>query len=207
MKQATGKTNSGPTANKVSIQLALDGHSFSVSGQPGAGEGPLTVEILTPRTLLVPEALFAPERAALLLAADGKAPLWDETTVCTLPEEGCVAVMAVPVAALDRLHELCGRGTPMPDVHYATPLLQPFNPARPTVQVQYRAGCLYVKVYHAGLQLAEVLPAPGEADLRYAFERLAEVFPAKQYGLQLLGAEAHPLARQIGHYYHETRCE
>lgn len=76
MKQATGKTDSRPNVKKVSIQLALDGHSFSIVGGQGIlPEATVKVEILTTRTLLVPEELFDSQQAATLLAADGKAPL------------------------------------------------------------------------------------------------------------------------------------
>ena len=204
MRQVTGKTNPESTANKVSIQLALDGHSFSVDGHPGTGGEPLTVEIRSPRTLLVPEALFAPERAELLLAADGKAPLYGEVAVWSEPADGMVAVMAVPKEVLAQVKEQAG---PDRALHYTTPLCFPLNPSRPTAQVQYLAGYLYIKIYHAGLRLAEVLPAPEEADLRYVFERLEREFPARQFSLQLLGAEAHPIAKLVGKYYHDTRCE
>ena len=58
MKQATG-SNTPQSINKVSIQLTLDGHSFSAPALSGEfpGDGPVEVELLTPRTMLVPEEL------------------------------------------------------------------------------------------------------------------------------------------------------
>ena len=70
MKQATG-SNTPQSGNKVSIQLSLDGHSFSVPALPElpAGEAPVTVELLLPRTMLVPGELFDAEWGAEMLAA------------------------------------------------------------------------------------------------------------------------------------------
>ena len=63
MKQATG-SNTPQSINKVSIQLTLDGHSFSAPALSGEfpGDGPVEVELLTPRTMLVPEELFDEEQ-------------------------------------------------------------------------------------------------------------------------------------------------
>ena len=74
MKQATGSRTPRLT-NKVSIQRSLDGHSFSVSGldRDFTGEAIVTVEILTPQTLLVPADLLQTSTAAELLAAAGMA--------------------------------------------------------------------------------------------------------------------------------------
>ena len=72
MKQATG-SNTPQSINKVSIQLTLDGHSFSAPALSGEfpGDGPVEVELLTPRTTLVPEVFFDVACAGELLAAAG----------------------------------------------------------------------------------------------------------------------------------------
>ena len=68
MRQATG-SNTPQLGNKVSIQLSLDGHSFSVPAlsELPAGEAPVTVELLLPRTMLVPGELFDAERDFYIL--------------------------------------------------------------------------------------------------------------------------------------------
>ena len=78
MRQVTGSNLSRP-ANKVSIRLGSDGHSFSVVGaetlRGGAagvtGTAWVEVEVLTPLTLLVPAALCDGRNGAALLAAAG----------------------------------------------------------------------------------------------------------------------------------------
>lgn len=205
MKQVTGKTDSRPVTKKVSIQLALDGHSFSiVGGQSILPEATVTVEILTARTLLVPEELFDPQQAAVLLAADGKTPLTGETTVYSAPHNGIVAVMAVPLQALQQLRKHIDADT---SVKYTTPLLPDLHPKKPTILLRRIGGYLYIKIYNTGLRLAEVLPAPTDTDIQYMAERLDCEFPAKQYTLRAIGKDAHKLVKLIGKRYKSVQCE
>ncbi len=205
MKQATGRIDLRTATNKVSIQLALDGHSFSIIGGNGVlPEAVVSVEILTSRTLLVPEELFDLSQARTLLAADGKAPLAGEEIVHSAPVEGIVALMAVPTQALQQLRERLDADTVQ---EYTTPLLAPMHPAKPTVLLQRTAGYLYVKIYNAGLRLAEVLPTPTDTDVRYALERLGTEFPLKQYLLQLTGKENRRLEKLVGNRFKSVRCE
>ena len=87
MRQATG-SNTPQSGNKVSIQLSLDGHSFSVPAlsELPAGEAPVTVELLLPGTMLVPGELFDAERGAEMLAANGMPPTAEESVVASDPE-------------------------------------------------------------------------------------------------------------------------
>ena len=205
MKQVTGRTNPRPAVKKVSIQLALDGHSFSIAGCEGLLPEPtVTVEILTARTLLVPEELFDPQRAAALLAADGKTPLTGEVTVHSAPHNGAVAVMAVPELALQQLRERLDADT---QLTYTTPLLPVIHPKTPTVLLRRAGHYLYIKVYHPTLRLAEVIPAPTDADVRYAVERLDSEFPAKEYTLCVKGKAARPLIKLVGKRYKKVQCE
>lgn len=65
MKQATGKTNLPDRRNKVSIQLKLSGHSFSLE-VPSAGI-PEECAVYTARTLLLPRDEFDAAQAELCL--------------------------------------------------------------------------------------------------------------------------------------------
>ena len=110
MKQVTG-SNTPQATNKVSIQLTLDGHSFSAHGLDGEfpGEEPVEAELLTARTMLVPEEVLGTGDAGTLLAANGMAPAAEERAVCSLPVQGIVAVMAAHREALRQVEEKLGR--------------------------------------------------------------------------------------------------
>ena len=110
MRQATG-SNTPQSGNKVSIQLSLDGHSFSVPAlsELPAGEAPVTVELLLPGTMLVPGELFDAERGAEMLAANGMPPTAEESVVASDPEAEFVAVTAINREALRQVEEKLGR--------------------------------------------------------------------------------------------------
>ncbi|MDE6865670.1 MAG: DUF3822 family protein [Alistipes sp.] len=189
----------------MSIQLALDGHSFSIVGSRAAlSEAVVSVEILTPRTLLVPEELFDPSHAATLLAADGKAPHTGEEIVHSAPVEGIVALMTVPTKALRRLRERLDTDA---ELAFTTPLLAPAHPDKPTVLLHQAAGYLYIRIYNGGLRLAEALPMPTDAAIRYVLERLETEFPLKQYAAQLFGKENRRLEKLVGKRFKSVRCE
>ncbi len=117
MRQVTGSNLSRP-ANKVSIRLGSDGHSFSVVGaetlRGGAagvtGTAWVEVEVLTPLTLLVPAALCDGRNGAALLAAAGLSPRAGDVVVRSAPagDGQAVALMALPEAALRALGERLG---------------------------------------------------------------------------------------------------
>ena len=136
MKQATG-SNTPQSINKVSIQLTLDGHSFSAPALSGEfpGDGPVEVELLTPRTMLVPEELFDKEHAGEVLAAAGMAALPGECPVWSAPQQNAVAVMAAAENALAAVHERLGGRA-----RYTTPLLCVPQTSVPTVWMYY--ACL-----------------------------------------------------------------
>ena len=168
MKQVTG-SNTPQATNKVSIQLTLDGHSFSAHGLDGEfpGEEPVEAELLTARTMLVPEEVLGTGDAGTLLAANGMAPAAEERAVCSLPVQGIVAVMAAHREALRQVEEKLGDR-----IRYTTPLLREVQAGTPTVWAYRTAGLLYIKVYDGSLRFAGVIPAPDTADVCYFTERL-----------------------------------
>ena len=182
MRQATG-SNTPQSGNKVSIQLSLDGHSFSVPAlsELPAGEAPVTVELLLPRTMLVPGELFDAERGAEMLAA----------------------VTAINREALRQVEEKLGDRA-----RFTTPLLHtPANTAK-TVWMSRRAGLLYIKVYDGGeLQLAEAIPAATDTDAAYFFERLDGCFPLKEYELRIAGDNPKAARKLLGKRFRQTTCE
>ena len=191
MRQATG-SNTPQSGNKVSIQLSLDGHSFSVPAlsELPAGEAPVTVELLLPRTMLVPGELFDAERGAEMLVARD-------------PEAEFVAVTAINREALRQVEEKLGDRA-----RFTTPLLHtPANAAK-TVWMSRRAGLLYIKVYDGGeLQLAEAIPAATDTDAAYFFERLDGCFPLKEYELRIAGDNPKAARKLLGKRFRQTTCE
>ena len=203
MRQATG-SNTPQSGNKVSIQLSLDGHSFSVPAlsELPAGEAPVTVELLLPRTMLVPGELFDAERGAEMLAANGMPPTAEECVVSSDPEAEFVAVTAINREALRQVEEKLGDRA-----RFTTPLLHtPANTAK-TVWMSRRAGLLYIKVYDGKLRFAEVVPAPDESDLLYFFERLGSEFKLRDYTLRIGSGNGRALKRKLGGYFRQIVCE
>ena len=68
----------------------------------------MEAELLTARTMLVPEEVLGTGDAGTLLAANGMAPAAEERAVCSLPVQGIVAVMAVHREALRQAEEKLG---------------------------------------------------------------------------------------------------
>lgn len=200
MKLATG-SNPQIVLKKVSIQLALDGHSFSAS-DTFPGEGDLLVEVLTPRTMLVPSDLFESERAAELLAANGTPLAAGERAVWSDEREGLFAVMAL---GKEMLHNLTGGAEIR--LHYTTPLLHTVSCDMPTVWMYRTAGLLYIKVYDRTLRFAEVIPAPAEADILYFADALGHEFPFGKYELRIAGSEKKSLYKLLNGWFRRTIAE
>ncbi|WP_290539848.1 hypothetical protein [Alistipes sp.] len=204
MKQETGN-NKPQSGYKVSIQRSLDGHSFSVPAlaELSAGDGEVTMELLLPRTMLVPGELFDAERSTEMLAANGMPPTAAECVVASDPEAEAVAVTAVDREVLRQVTEKLGGR-----VRFTTPLLHVPADAAKTMWMSRRAGVLYIKVYDGGkLQLAEAIPAATDIEVAYFFERLGGCFPLKEYELRIAGDNPKAAHKLLGKRFRETRCE
>lgn len=208
MKQATGSRTPRLT-NKVSIQRSLDGHSFSVSGldRDFTGEAVVTVEILTPQTLLVPTDLLQTSTAAELLAAAGMACKQGEQAVRSMPRtfgpgKEVVAVMALDEKLLQQIRERLGYRA-----DFTTPLLEGPTVATQTLWLYRAPGTLYIKVFGRTLRLAEVIPAAAEADILYFVDRLGKVLPLNRMRLHAAGPGAKALRKLIGKRFKRVVCE
>lgn len=204
MRQATG-SNTPQSGNKVSIQLSLDGHSFSVPAlsELPAGEAPVTVELLLPGTMLVPGELFDAERGAEMLAgqrhaADGGGERRRQRPGSGIRRRHCDKPRGAAAGGGEA--GLTGRGSPPRAAH-------PANTAK-TVWMSRRAGLLYIKVYDGGeLQLAEAIPAATDTDAAYFFERLDGCFPLKEYELRIAGDNPKAARKLLGKRFRQTTCE
>ena len=96
MRPVTG-SNTPRAGYTVSIQRSLDGHSFSVPALSDipADHTAVQVELLLPRTMLVPAELFDEKHAAELLAANGMPPAADECAVCCGREEEYLSLIHI----------------------------------------------------------------------------------------------------------------
>lgn len=205
MKRATGKTNASGHSNKVSIQLALDGHPFSTEELTAAlasGDGTVEVELLTPRTMLVPQELFDEALAVRTLEAAGLAPVEGEEVVWSAPRESIVAVMAFDGRQLDAIRSAGGSR-----ILFTTPLLALQAKEFPCIRVHRAGGLLYIKVFEAGLRMAEVIAPANEAEAIYFFERLKEEFPPQEFVAVLTGENPRELRRSVGKGYQRVICE
>lgn len=205
MKQVTGN-NPAQSYEDVSIQLSLDGHSFSpqvLSAIP-ANDEPIEVELLSPRSMLVPAELFSAENAEALLAANGTPLLEDERAVCSAPQGSFVAITAVNRDVLQEIESRLGNR-----IRYTTPLLRRQPAARKTLWLYRKGGISFLKVYRNNgiLQLAEAVPTATDADLLYLFQRLDSLFPLSKYELRIAGDNPEAIARLCGKQFRQVRCE
>ena len=203
MRQVTGsKTPSSKFG--VSIQQSLDGHSFSLPELeriPSSDE-PVEVELLLPKTLLVPQALFQNERAAEFLAANGMQLAESECTAVCPARNGTVAVAALEKKILQRIAEK------LPQARFTSPLEYQPDETRRCVWICRRGTLLYVKVYRDGvLQLAEVIPGSTEAEIGYFIQRLGAEFPLAEYELRIAGDEPKKVRKWIGKVFEKVLCE
>lgn len=203
MRPETGN-NRSTSDRKVSIQQPLDGHSFSLPGDPGPLPDGVSVEVelLMPRTLLVPETFGSPEHAAAWFAASGMPLREDDRVVETGSLDGCRALIAVPCEVANKLLETWGDR-----IRYTTPLLHVPSSAQRCVWIARRGGLVYIKLYDAELEFADVLPSDDETELLYFVERLGGCFPLSDYTLCLAGEGSKSLRHLLGKRFKRIVCE
>ncbi len=182
MRQVTGSNRQPSHAKRVSVQLTLDGHFFSVPSIE-ALRAAEEVELLSPATVLLPQAAFDPQHPEALFAANGL-PLAAEQRILTATQESTdgasVALVAVTAETQASLTAWCSEG-----VRYTTPLLTPVEAAEPAVCICDAGHVVYIRIFDAGLRLAEAVPVETEQDRLYLLERLCERIDPKRCVLQL----------------------
>lgn len=192
MKPATGQATAAMTKiditdRKVSIQLPLGGHSFSVESLTGdlrRSDRPVEIVLPAAQTLLIPDEEFSASMCDAYLAAVGMACRPEQCCVSTPPTDGIVAVMAVEKRTDDTLRDAFGDR-----MYYATPLLATCR-LQHGVVLQRVETLLYARVFDDGLQFAEVLPMQNEADLRYHLSKLDSAYHIYNMELHILGNPA-----------------
>lgn len=190
---------SSNTTNKVSIRLT-GGHSFSVATPTQKVD---EVELLTSRTLLVPEQFYAAEGAKSAFAASGMPIEADDQVLPIRTDKGMMALVALTTAEQEALSAAFGD-----EVRYTTPLLHPVGNIEPTVWICDTEDLIYIKVYDPKLQAAEVVAIENEADREYLLSRLIEACDPKRYTVRLnLRSKNKQLLRHYKNLFKRLQCE
>lgn len=156
----------------VSIRLMSGGHSFSPNAIMSLANGAsyLKAEIITPKTTLVPSQMFDKSRATEYLAFVGIAPDNDEVVVCSDEVDGKVAVMAMSKDCYAQLSLAFGN-----NITFTSPLIQGHAPKQGAL-IDLVGDVLYVRVFNAQMLFGEAVEVIGDADLRYAIEKINHVY-------------------------------
>lgn len=190
---------SSNTTNKVSIRLT-GGHSFSVATPTQKVD---EVELLTSRTLLVPEQFYAAEGAKSAFAASGMPIEADDQVLPIRTDKGMMALVALTSAEQEALSAAFGD-----EVRYTTPLLHPVGNIEPTVWICDTEDLIYIKVYDPKLQAAEVVAIENESDREYLLSRLIEACDPKRYTVRLnLRSKNKQLLRHYKNLFKRLQCE
>ena len=157
--------------NNVSIRLMSGGHTFSnqdIESVKGAGENAM-VEFVTPKTVLRPEQGFDATNAKSDLEAVGYVVADDEVVVSSPAYNGRVAVMAVNAKCVEAIVAVNA------SISYSSPLLSGEDMAEGSYIALY-GNVLYVRVYKAGLRLAEAMVVETDADVIFYLESINRVY-------------------------------
>lgn len=232
MRQVTG-SNSTSTDKKVSIQLRLDGHSFSRDillaevaeksvARAGAEadakeEGIVEVELLTAKTIMVPEECFEPDLAAKLLRLSGIICSNEELPVWSRPCDGAVAVMALSREVAQVLNECFGAC-----VEYSSPILRQCTVQSqgqekgsgktegtgPYLYIYGDGNVAYFKLYEgAKLRLCEAISLTGEDDMLCMVESIIRECSLAKPTIFVEGTSTDGVIKLLKQYHKVQKCE
>lgn len=232
MRQVTG-SNSTSTDKKVSIQLRLDGHSFSrdillaevaeksvvrAGAEADAKEEDIVeVELLTAKTIMVPEECFEPDLAAKLLRMSGIICSDEELPVWSRPCEGAVAVMALSREVAQVLNECFGAC-----LEYSSPILRQctvqsqgqekdkgkIEGVDPYLYIYGDGNVAYFKLYEgAKLRLCEVISLTGEDDMLCMVESIIRECGLAKPTIFVEGTSTDGVIKLLKQYHKVQKCE
>ena len=204
MRQVTG-SNPMLSNKKVSIQLKLDGHSFSRDILPTdvGDKDVIEVELLTLKSTLVPAEFFEPELAEKYLWFAGIECSADERPVWSDTVDGVVAVMALRCDIVDILHELYGDC-----IKYSSPLLQTDDSDGRHLYIYNATDFAYFKLFDdRKLEFCEVLPTTSKDDVLCQVERIAEEFDLTKFVIRLAGDNCDEVLTLLKQYHKVEKCE
>jgi hypothetical protein len=147
------------------------GHAFSkqdIEQIKLAGDG-VSVEVITPKTILRPAAGFVAENARQDLESVGYAIAPNECVVYSPESNDRVVVMALSRDCADAIAML---GV---EVQYTSPLNSGDDMAE-GLYISLYDDVIYIRVYRQGLRFAEAVEANSDADIVYILENLNHVY-------------------------------
>ncbi len=204
MRQVTG-SNIAISTNKVSIQLPLGGHSFSVDSLPDAllnSEQRVEFCVLTPRTTLVPREVFDEKSIENYLDIVGLGCSASERAVASDNLEQIVAVMAIDSQTLDAINLAFGSRA-----SFTTPLLTLQKYSSAAVWLYREENLLYIKVYNTTLRFAEVVECECDADIVQVINDLDKIYSLSDYAIYCHGVRPAAMRKLLSKYYSDVRCE
>ncbi len=189
----------------VSIQLRLDGHSFSSELLPSdvAEEAVVVVELLTTKSTLVPEECFAPELAGKLLWLAGIPCSDEEIQVWSRAENGAVAVMSLHREIAEALTARYGSR-----VEYTSPMLRKCAGKGRYLYIYYAANVAYFKLYNEEvLELCEAMPVDGVDDVLCMVENIKHEFGLDDIAIHIDGNDFDGVVKMLKLYHKVEICE
>ena len=184
---------------KVSIQLALNGHSFSDIKFPASVDAAECVEFVidTPRVTLVPREEVLLETAEALLQLVGKRCLADEVSVCSELQDDIVAVMAIERNTLNAIVERFGSRA-----KFVSPLLDMRHNDEQCLTIDWRGEVCYMHLFDDGLQRAESFVMTSADDLLY---NVVEWLGERELPIYIKGERK--VAKLLAKYFGRVVCE
>lgn len=159
--------------DKVSIRLMSGGHSFSredIDSLARCTNGNAIVEIITPRTTLVPTTMFHAEAIDDYLRMVGRGHRHDEVVVVSPEVDDRVAIMALDRECHDYLREAFGG-----NIHFVSPLILSRVPKEGAI-IELVGEVMYVRIFNGGMIFGEAIVIPTDADMLYALESINAVY-------------------------------
>jgi hypothetical protein len=185
------------TRDKVSIQLPLGGHSFSLDSLPADDVAMVEVVVDTHKVVLAPREEVSLDTAEQLLQLVGKRCLADEVSVCSELQEDVVAVMAVKRTTLEYIVERFGAKT-----KFWSPLLDMRHAEESCLTVDWSDDVCYMRLFDGGLQRAEAIAVATADDLLY---NVVEWIGDRDIPIYIKGERK--VAKLLARYFRRVICE
>ena len=183
--------------DKVSIQLPLGGHSFSLEGLSVNDEARVEFVVDTHKVTLAPRECVSLDTAEELLRAVGKGCATTEHSVCSELQEAVVAVMAIDSKTLTAIVERFGVRA-----SFSSPLLDMRHNGERCLTIDVSANDCYMHLFDNGLQRAAAYEATSAEDYLYYVN---EWLGGEHTTIYVKGRR--DVAKLLSKYYKRVVCE